>query len=613
MISESLTNAVLCYKLCVREVSVFFASAALARRPASFLSKNGGYMKKFLSIMLTVILVLSMFAAAPLTAFADDVSMNVSVSDAISSSGTVTVTISVSNNSDSNMSNTSATIDGDSLGSMGTIRAGGRATKSYTYKVSDSQRGSRVTVHLDYDEGSSTTSVRLPNSSAESDPTPSASSKPSASASASARPSASASASASAEQGNVKVQKTVKADKTSVPYNSKVNFTFAIENQGDVTISNVRITSSALNSGNSVADSFSLAPGKAKVVTYTGTIVKDIEVSPKLSYTANGRSYEENFGTTLSVKVSSANVTLTVQPASATVQSGQPANFTVTMTNSGSDDLTNLKLFDSANQSVPITATSIPAGQTVTETVSRTITQSGSYSFYLTAQDSSGSSFTFNSNAVTLTVSGATPSATSAYANMLTISVQPSATELKSEGKVTFTIALNNTSQTQFSNVVISESSIGNIDTIAAMGPGETKVTKEVTVSATQEFNFMVSATDVDGQTLTLSAAPVSVVVDNSAGTGSLTTLVIIIIIVIVLIIVVAIILIVFARKDKKRRRREQNNRIDRDADVDKEAALSDRSESKVRVNTSKQKQSGKPKPPKHGGGSSSFEDRNMF
>ena len=199
-------------------------------------------MKKFLSIMLTVILVLSMFAVAPLTAFADDVSMNVSVSDTISSSGTVTVTISVSNNSDSNMSNTSATIDGDSLGSMGTIRAGGSATKSYTYKVSDSQRGSRVTVHLDYDEGSSTTSVRLPNSSAESDPTPSASSKPSASASASARPSASASASASAEQGNVKVQKTVKADKTSVPYNSKVNFTFAIENQGDVTISNVKIT-----------------------------------------------------------------------------------------------------------------------------------------------------------------------------------------------------------------------------------------------------------------------------------------------------------------------------------------------------------------------------------
>ena len=570
-------------------------------------------MKKFLSIMLTGILVLSMFAVAPLTAFADDVSMNVSVSDTISSSGTVTVTISVSNNSDSNMSNTSATIDGDSLGSMGTIRAGGSATKSYTYKVSDSQRGSRVTVHLDYDEGSSTTSVRLPNSSAESDPTPSASSKPSASASASARPSASASASASAEQGNVKVQKTVKADKTSVPYNSKVNFTFAIENQGDVTISNVKITSSALNSGNSVADSFSLAPGKAKVVTYTGTIVKDIEVSPKLSYTANGRSYEESFGTTLSVKVSSANVTLTVQPASATVQSGQPANFTVTMTNSGSDDLTNLKLFDSANQSVPITATSIPAGQTVTETVSRTITQSGSYSFYLTAQDSSGSSFTFNSNAVTMTVSGATPSATSAYANMLTISVQPSATELKSEGKVTFTIALNNTSQTQFSNVVISESSIGNIDTIAAMGPGETKVTKEVTVSATQEFNFMVSATDADAQTLTLSAAPVSVVVDNSAGTGSLTTLVIIIIIVIVLIIVVAIILIVFARKDKKRRRREQNNRIERDADADKEAALSDRSEPKVRVNTSKQKQSGKPKPPKHGGGSSGFEDRNMF
>ena len=570
-------------------------------------------MKKFLSIMLTVILVLSMFAVAPLTAFADDVSMNVSVSDTISSSGTVTVTISVSNNSDSNMSNTSATIDGDSLGSMGTIRAGGSATKSYTYKVSDSQRGSRVTVHLDYDEGSSTTSVRLPNSSAESDPTPSASSKPSASASASARPSASASASASTEQGNVKVQKTVKADKTSVPYNSKVNFTFAIENQGDVTISNVKITSSALNSGNSVADSFSLAPGKAKVVTYTGTIVKDIEVSPKLSYTANGRSYEESFGTTLSVKVSSANVTLTVQPASATVQSGQPANFTVTMTNSGSDDLTNLKLFDSANQSVPITATSIPAGQTVTETVSRTITQSGSYSFYLTAQDSSGSSFTFNSNAVTMTVSGATPSATSAYANMLTISVQPSATELKSEGKVTFTIALNNTSQTQFSNVVISESSIGNIDTIAAMGPGETKVTKEVTVSATQEFNFMVSATDADAQTLTLSAAPVSVVVDNSAGTGSLTTLVIIIIIVIVLIIVVAIILIVFARKDKKRRRREQNNRIERDADADKEAALSDRSEPKVRVNTSKQKQSGKPKPPKHGGGSSGFEDRNMF
>lgn len=578
-------------------------------------------MKKFLSIMLTVILVLSMFAVAPLTAFADDVSMNVSVSDTISSSGTVTVTISVSNNSSSSMSNASATIDGDSLGSLGTIRAGGRVSKSYRYKISDSQRGSRVTVHLDYDEGSATTSVRLPKSSADSDPTPSPSSKPSASASASVRPSASASASvsssasasASAERGNVKVRKTVKVDKTSVPYNSKVNFTFAIENQGDVTISNVKITSSALNNGNSVAETFSLAPGKAKVVTYTGTIVKDIEVSPRLSYIANERSYEESFDTTLSVKVSSANVTLTVQPESTTVQSGQPTNFTVTMTNSGSDDLTNLKLFDNTNQMVPITATSIPAGQTITETVSRTVMQSGSYSFYLTAQDASGSSFTFNSNAVMLTVSGATPSATSAYANMLTISVNPSTTELKSEGKVTFTIVLNNTSQTQFSNVVISESSIGNIDTIATMMPGETTVTREVTVSATQEFNFIVSATDVNGQTISLSAAPVSVQVDNSGSSGSLMTLILIIVIVVVLIVVVVIILIVFARKDKKRRRREQGNKTERDADINKEEKLSDRPQPKISANTSKQKQSGKTKPPKHGGGSSKFEDRNML
>ena len=561
-------------------------------------------MKRFLSIMLTAILALSLFAAFPIAAFADDdVSMSVSLlSDSVSSSGEVKIRVNIKN-SGSDISNATLTIDGDTLDTFSSISGGDSKSNTYTYSVSPSQLGSKTTVRLDYEcdgsEGSTTTSVRLPSSSGSDSES---SSKPSASASASA----SAAASAGSSSG-VKVQKVVKVDKESAPYNSEVNFTFVIENQGDVAISNVKITASALNSGNPVAEEFSLEPGKAKMVTYTGTIVQDIEVTPRLTYTANGKTYEESFGDTISVRVSNADVSVSINPSKTIAQQGETISFAVTITNSGKEQISNIKLFSSDDQSIAIGTTSLAAGESMNETVSQKITQSGPVSFYVTAQDASGSTYTFNSNSVDISVSNASanPLATSEYADQLSIDVQPSSTELDSEGIVTFTITLTNTSQATFSDVVVSESSIGNIDTIAVMEPGTATITKEVTVSETTDFNFIVTANDITGQTISLSADPVKITVSGGSEVRTLGVLLYAIVGVIIAIIIVAIILIILVRKDKKKKRqREQKNaRTVRKNTASGGSAAHNNQEKKAAVGAQRAKQ------PKHGS-APKFDDR---
>lgn len=80
-------------------------------------------------------------------------------------------------------------------------------------------------------------------------------------------------------------------DKSVVPDGSKVEFTFVVENQGDTAIEDCTITAPTLNSGRAVCEPFSVAAGDVRHVTYTGTIVKTINVEPTLRYTRRARIY----------------------------------------------------------------------------------------------------------------------------------------------------------------------------------------------------------------------------------------------------------------------------------------------------------------------------------
>lgn len=86
----------------------------------------------------------------------------------------------------------------------------------------------------------------------------------------------------------------MKVDKNVVPKETKVEFTFVVENQGDTTIENCTISAPVLNGGNAVSKAFSVAPGDVKYITYTGTIMKTINVEPTLKYTAAGKNYSRN-------------------------------------------------------------------------------------------------------------------------------------------------------------------------------------------------------------------------------------------------------------------------------------------------------------------------------
>ena len=480
-------------------------------------------MKKILSMALAVLMVFGLFGAFPLTASAAaDVDMNVTFSPtSLSTGGNIDLNVDVRNNGDA-IQNAVLSVDGRNLKEFGDIGSGDVKTYGGEYEVATSKIGQDIKVVLTYEfEGAEkqvSQTIRVAK-----------------------------------KEANVKVSAQVKASKESVPRGTKVTFTFAIENEGDTKIENATISASALNGGKAVCDAFSLAAGKSKVVTYVGEIQKSITVSPKLKYTAAGKTYTEDMSP-IDVKMTEAELEVTAVAESTSVEAGAQVPIDVTIKNTGSMDLKNLKLTGPDGEYISLKSKSLAAGESTSGQYTATVTESTSLEFKVTAEDSEGEEYSFSADPVELEVAAA-PSP-SDYSQVLTLEVTKDESQLKDTGKVTFKLTLTNNGTEVFTNVVISEPTLGNIDSLATMAGGTREIAIEQEVKEDTQFAFKVTATDPAGNPLTIEATPIDVVVSGEAGSG-LGTLMWIVIVVIVLIIATGVTLLILVRKDKKQKELE--------------------------------------------------------
>ena len=126
--------------------------------------------------------------------------------------------------------------------------------------------------------------------------------------------------------------------------------------------------------------------------------------------------------------------------------------------------------------------------------------------------------YSFSADPVNLEVAAA-PSP-SDYSQVLTLEVTKDESQLKDTGKVSFKLILTNNGTEVFTNVVISEPTLGNIDSLATMAGGTREIAIEQEVKEDTQFAFKVTATDPAGNPLTIDAAPIDVVVSEDAGSG---------------------------------------------------------------------------------------------
>ncbi len=480
-------------------------------------------LKRGLAVLLAAVLAFGILWM-PSPARAAGMSMDIEFSpNELSGSGEVKITATIKNLGD-DVTDATLTVGDRKIASWSSFISGSSDTVEYSYAMRESEIGSNIPVVLNYElngeTGTVSKSIRIAR-----------------------------------KQANVRVSTAVTVDKSVVPDGSKVEFTFVVENQGDTAIEDCTITAPTLNSGRAVCEPFSVAAGDVRHVTYTGTIVKTINVEPTLRYTAAGKEYTAQMDS-LKVTMSSASLSMSATAANTTVQEGEPASFRLTIKNDGNVDLKNLVVKDASGNTVSLGTSIIREGATLTAQVEDTLTASKSYSFTATCEDDSGETYTFQSNVMEITVE---PKEEVDYAQDISLTVTADQSAYEQTGKVVFHIVLMNNGENVFTDVTVSEETMGELGTYDVLMPGEKDIDTEAEIAENAVFKFKVTATDPEGNAVSVSSSDVPVVVkEEKSSTSGLGTAIWIVVIVFVLMVGAGVALVILVNKEKKNQKKLQ-------------------------------------------------------
>ena len=480
-------------------------------------------LKRGLAVLLAAVLAFGILWM-PSPARAAGMSMDIEFSpNELSGSGEVKITATIKNLGD-DVTDATLTVGDRKIASWSSFISGSSDTVEYSYAMRESEIGSNIPVVLNYEHNGETGTV-------------------------------SKSIRIARKQANVRVSTAVTVDKSVVPDGSKVEFTFVVENQGDTAIEDCTITAPTLNSGRAVCEPFSVAAGDVRHVTYTGTIVKTINVEPTLRYTAAGKEYTAQMDS-LKVTMSSASLSMSATAANTTVQEGEPASFRLTIKNDGNVDLKNLVVKDASGNTVSLGTSIIREGATLTAQVEDTLTASKSYSFTATCEDDSGETYTFQSNVMEITVE---PKEEVDYAQDISLTVTTDQSAYEQTGKVVFHIVLMNNGENVFTDVTVSEETMGELGTYDVLMPGEKDIDTEAEIAENAVFKFKVTATDPEGNAVSVSSSDVPVVVkEEKSSTSGLGTAIWIVVIVFVLMVGAGVALVILVNKEKKNQKKLQ-------------------------------------------------------
>ena len=192
----------------------------------------------------------------------------------------------------------------------------------------------------------------------------------------------------------------------------------------------------------------------------------------------------------------------------------------------------------------------------MTADVQDTLTASKSYSFTATCEDDSGETYTFQSNVMEITVE---PKEEVDYAQDISLTVTTDQSAYEQTGKVVFHIVLMNNGENVFTDVTVSEETMGELGTYDVLMPGEKDIDTEAEIAENAVFKFKVTATDPEGNPVSVSSSDVPVVVkEEKSSTSGLGTAIWIVVIVFVLMVGAGVALVILVNKEKKNQKKLQ-------------------------------------------------------
>ena len=370
------------------------------------------------------------------------------------------------------------------------------------------------------------------------------------------------------KQLSTKIAATPSVPRTLYGEGESVKFEFKIENQGETTLDNIVVTAPELNGGKALYSSFSLAPTESKTVKFSYTMAKDITINPVVNYSVGGAAQAPFTMTPVALTLEKRDVKPVLSADNLKPTPGQDVTFTLTLTNGGNVPYTEIKVL--ANGESKDYPTKLDANGTQTGTFTMSFQTSTEVSCSISLKDHTGETRQITSNTVSIDL----PVDSTTVDSKLSFTMSVDRPQLTSAGSINFSGMITNGTDYELKSVKVTEATLGDIytaDTLAAGGTANVPYT--VDINDTTTYNFVLTATDKDGNTYTKNAEPVTVTIqsasptatpgyedaadvtetaltpDGNLGAGSIGTLGIIAIILVVLIIGVGVALVVLWRK----------------------------------------------------------------
>lgn len=333
-----------------------------------------------------------------------------------------------------------------------------------------------------------------------------------------------------------------------------ITINYAVQNTGDVDLTDVTITDPALTEPVNIG---TIASGEVKRVSKTITLTQTVTSSPVV--TANGG------GTPLSVTIDPADITLTDAKLSVNVTAGDPSAegtpVTIEVKNNGNVDFDSVALIDEAGTAL---TTAFPLAQTDVKTVTVNIPVEAARTLTVTA------TATYGEGTETPLIVTALPVELTPYLSpdevVVTLIAKPIKTEFDEASEVTFAIRIDNDSPITLYDFELSEAEEGRLLTLDTVEQGAQTVNVKVVVSESRDVSFSAVFKDESGNSYTASATPVAITIASVSpsaepgtdATGGVSWLKWVLLIIIVLLLAAAASLIYVLTQSRRRKEQEQ-------------------------------------------------------
>jgi len=411
------------------------------------------------------------------------------VPDTLMGPGDVNVKISVDNSGGENDISEVKLYDdqGDRTTISSVIKKGEKASKEFSYSVSEDQLGGSIHFTVTWIEQDTPREAAVSVKVKKITPEP-----------------------------KVSFSRTV--DKPTVSKGQKVKLTYTVKNTGNVDLTNVAVKEPELGT---VKEIGKLAAGEEQKFSVSHTINGDFVTEPTLTCTGGGQQLSKRLEA-ITVTVANPSMKVELKADKEEVDAGDAVTLTCVLKNTGNMDFTNITIKDD-NLGTVKKLDKLAVGATYVVTKQVTIDTTQSFVFHVTAEDAVGKTVKLDSNRLTIDVA---EEEVEEEINMA-IRVTSNVTQLKEPGKVEVDIVVSNNGTAAVKDMKIVEDTLGEIAGMDIMEPGDKLFKESIDVSQTTTFNFKVLVEDAQGRTREVAGTSLDITVgestmDEAAGDSSL-------------------------------------------------------------------------------------------